>query len=76
MEDAGFTIPKTAEYSLSYTISAPPPWFLGVIIGAGEQPPHAQPVLKAFQQIGIEAVGVDGKDIIRPGEVKIYVGSK
>lgn len=76
LTDAGFTIPAKSEYSLGYTIAAPAPWFIAVIAVAGQEPPYALPIRQAFKEIGIDAIGTDGRDIAQPGEFKIYIGSK
>ena len=74
--DAGFTIPAKSEYALSYTIAAPAPWFIAIVAFPNAQPAYALPIQQAFKQIGIDAIATDGSQIVQPGELKIYVGSK
>ena len=74
---AGFSTPEKPEYNLSYSIAAPAPWFIGIIVGTGEPPATAVAIQHAFQQTGIDAVGVVAEEAIaKPGTFKIYVGSK
>jgi len=49
---------------------------IAVVVGSGAAPAYARPIQQAFQQIGIEAIGTDGRDIAQSGELKIYIGSK
>lgn len=76
LEAAGFTI-SHYEMPLGYIIKeAPAPWFMSIVVGAGEHPSYAEQLMLAFREIGIEAIGTDGKDIAKPGQVKVYVGAK
>lgn len=47
-----------------------------IIVGSGAQTPAALSIQQAFRGIGIDAIGTDGRDIAKPEEIKIYVGSK
>ncbi len=76
LKAAGFSSPESTEYAVGYTIKAPPPAFIAVVVGSGAAPAYARPIQQAFQQIGIEAIGTDGRDIAQSGELKIYIGSK
>jgi len=75
VEAAGFTI-SGYEMPLGYIIKAPEPWLIAVIVGAGNHPAYAEQLLLAFKNIGIDAIATDGKDIVKPGQVKVYVGAK
>lgn len=75
LEGAGFTI-SSYENPLGYIIKAPAPYFMAVIIGTGERPTYTESLLRAFHEIGIEAIPTDGSAIAGPGEVKVYLGTK
>lgn len=76
LKNSGFILPEKPEYSLGYTVSCPAPWRIAIIVGTGPQASYALPLQRAFVEIGIDATGTDGKDIVKPGEIKVYVGSK
>jgi len=74
--DAGFDVPTTPEYTLAFTIDPPAPWFISLVAVRGTEPPYAQPIHRARQAIEVENGFTDGPQFAKPGEFKIYVGSK
>lgn len=71
---AGFTI-SSDEMPLGHTIPAPAYRHIGIIVGVGNYPAYAERLHLAFKEIGIEVIGVDGKDIAQPGQVRSGQGS-
>jgi hypothetical protein len=74
--ESGFEVSAPPEYTLAYTIDPPAPWFISLVAIPGTEPPYAQAIRHAFQSIGVENGFTDGTQIAKPGELKIYIGSK
>jgi len=77
LSEAGFSVPENSEYALGYVVTTvPPPWRVGLISGSEHPPAFTLPLQRAFREIGLDAIGIDGRQIAQPNEVKVYVGSK
>jgi hypothetical protein len=76
MESAGFSVPPKPEYAFGIAAPTRPPWFVTILVNNSGQPLYTGPLQRAFQHVGIDAIGIDGLGNPPPGELKIYIGNK
>ena len=74
--EAGFEVSAPPEYTLAFTIDPPAPWFISLVAVLGTEPPYAQAIHHAWRAIGVENGFTNGIQFAKPGELKIYIGSK
>ncbi len=74
--EAGFEVSAPPEYTFAFTIDPPAPWFISLVAVRGTEPPYAEAIYSAWRAIGVENGFTDGIQFAKPGELKIYVGSK